>query len=278
MKDIVVFYHGNCSTSDGFGGAYAAWKKFGAKADYIPMWHQKPLPVIPRDKQVYFIDIVPSERDLTKLQKTNRRVTAIDHHISAEYLVKRTENYSYALNHSGAVLAWEYFWGDKKIPRLLLNIEDVDLYKFKLAYTREVCAILEMLPHDFKVWDKFVKRIDNSGERKQAIAEGTLLLRYKNALIENIIQDTARPVLFQGVKTYAVNSPMFETEIGNWLYPKHPPMAIIWYERNDKRKFSLRSAKNFDVEKLAAKYGGGGHKRSAGFVMSLNKPLPWKEL
>jgi len=34
-KEIVVLYHANCL--DGFGAAYAAWKKFGDTADYIPV-------------------------------------------------------------------------------------------------------------------------------------------------------------------------------------------------------------------------------------------------
>src|SRR3989344_3757446 len=41
-KKIAVLYHGGCP--DGFGGAYAAWKKFGNMAEYIPLKHGKPAP------------------------------------------------------------------------------------------------------------------------------------------------------------------------------------------------------------------------------------------
>src|SRR3989338_9515798 len=37
-----ILYHANCP--DGFGGAYAAWKKFGDSAEYIPVKHGKPIP------------------------------------------------------------------------------------------------------------------------------------------------------------------------------------------------------------------------------------------
>ncbi|MDP3956571.1 MAG: hypothetical protein Q8P97_01070, partial [bacterium] len=183
MKNIVVFYHGHCP--DGFGGAYAAWKKFGSRAEYIPLEHGKSMPIFPMGKEVYFIDIVAPEPELMSLIRANRRVTAIDHHISVAHLVKRTTNYAYARNHSGAVLAWHYFQSFKKMPRLLLHIEDEDLYKFKTAYTREICAMLEILPHDFKIWDKFIKQVDNLNERKKIITKGSLVLRYRNTLIED---------------------------------------------------------------------------------------------
>lgn len=277
MKNIVVFYHGSCT--DGFGGAYAAWKKFGSRAEYVPLEHGRPLSVFPQKKEVYFIDIVASEPELMSLIRANRRVTAIDHHITQEKLVKRTQDYLYALNHSGATLAWRYFHKNKKMPRLLLHIEDDDLFKFKVSHTREICAMLELLPYDFKIWDNFAKQLDNLNKRKQIIEKGAHLLSYNNILISDIIESTASHVLFQGVKTYAVNSPIFKDEIGHRLYTKHPPMAIIWSERKDKRKVSLRSVPSFDVSKLAQKIsGGGGLKNAAGFTMDLKKPLPWKRL
>lgn len=34
LKEIVIIYHAQCR--DGLGSAYAAWKKFGDNASYIP--------------------------------------------------------------------------------------------------------------------------------------------------------------------------------------------------------------------------------------------------
>jgi len=53
-KNIAVLYHGGCP--DGFGGAYAAWKKFGDDADYIPMKYNWPVPEKLDGKELYFID------------------------------------------------------------------------------------------------------------------------------------------------------------------------------------------------------------------------------
>jgi NADPH-dependent ferric siderophore reductase len=54
MKSIVVIYHKFCS--DGFGGAWAAWHKFGDKATYIGMEHKMPPPIGLKGKNVYMID------------------------------------------------------------------------------------------------------------------------------------------------------------------------------------------------------------------------------
>ena len=40
LKSIVVIYHGRCR--DGFAAAYAAWKKFGDKASYLPFLYTDP--------------------------------------------------------------------------------------------------------------------------------------------------------------------------------------------------------------------------------------------
>ena len=38
MKPLVI-YHANCA--DGFGAAFAAWRKLGDEAEYVPMDHLK---------------------------------------------------------------------------------------------------------------------------------------------------------------------------------------------------------------------------------------------
>ena len=42
--NISVLYHADCP--DGFGGAYAAWKKFGDTAEYIPVKYGRTPPLI----------------------------------------------------------------------------------------------------------------------------------------------------------------------------------------------------------------------------------------
>lgn len=273
-KKPVVIYHGDCS--DGFGGAYAAWKKFGKKAEYFGLKHGWSLPQEYSGREIYFIDIVPSEPVFKQLLKNNR-VIALDHHISAQKLVRMANDYRYAINNSGSVVAWKYFHPDKPAPRLLKHIEDTDLWKFKLKNTREIFARLQFVDYDFKKWDKFAKALENPKSRRSAIEKGELILEYERRIVRRLV-DNAELVKFEGYKTYAVNSPILESEIGAALVKKLSPIAIIWRQKNGKKVFSLRSNGKVDVSKLAKRYGGGGHKASAGFNIPASKPLPWKPI
>ena len=73
-QKIVVIYHGKCP--DGFGAAWVAWKKFGAKAAYLPARDRSAPPVPLKNKIVYIIDYTYDAPIIKKLIKDNIRVTA----------------------------------------------------------------------------------------------------------------------------------------------------------------------------------------------------------
>lgn len=274
-KKISVIYHGECW--DGFGGAYAAWKKFRQRADYFGMKHGDPLPKGLRGKMVYIIDFSFKEPVMKKILKNNKKVIALDHHVSAEKTTKMAHDYVYALNHSGAAIAWQYFHPKRKIPELLRHIEDTDLWKFKLPNTKELTAFMEFPVYDFKIWDKIARDLEVPKRKKKYIETGRLLLWYKNKIINHLVGKAAL-VKFEKRKTLAVNSPIFQSEIGNVLTKKMPPIGIVWSEKEGGIRVSLRSNGKVDVAKLAEKYGGGGHKAASGFSLPPGKKFPWQYL
>ncbi len=192
-KDIVVFYHSNCT--DGFSGAWAAWKKFGGKADYVAWVHQTPLPPL-KGKELYFIDICPREDEVKRLLAANRRVTAIDHHVTAEAAVKMTDRYSYALEHSGAVLAWLYFHPGRETPKLLRYVEDHELFLKKMSHTDAVHAYLDLFNFEFRLWSRFARDFEKRSLEKKYVAVGKLILKHEQKLVERIVSTTAVPVEF----------------------------------------------------------------------------------
>lgn len=273
-KDIVVIYHIDCA--DGFGGAWAAWKYFGNKAEYVAIEPgSRPVAGL-RNKEIYLIDVSYRERDLRKLIKLNKRVTAIDHHVSAQPFTKMTQHYSYAIGHSGAVLAWKYFHPKSNAPRALRHIEDFDLWKFKLPYTKEITAFLDLFNFEFKTWSRLIAMLDQPRGFKKAVAMGKIVLAHESKLVERLVSVNAEPVKFEGHKILAVNSPQFCSEIGNALYKMTPPIGIVWSERAGQIDVSLRSDGSVDVAKIAVKYGGGGHRQASGFSWPLGRKLPWK--
>ncbi len=278
MLDIIVFYHKNCQ--DGFASAWAAWKKFKNKAEYIPLNYQAPFDHNIKGKKVYFLDVCPNRKILEKLKKDDCEIVIIDHHLSAKKNLDLASPGSFIIRlnmrRSAAVLTWKYFFPEKKIPKILLYIEDIDLWKFKKRFSREIVASINLLDFDFKKYNKLVNNIENKERRKKYIIEGKKIVEYQDEMIEQIVQ-TAKEVKVGKIKTLLVNSSILISEIGDALIKKLPPIAIIWLEAGDLKRISLRSNGKVDVSKIAEKYGGGGHKCAASFAIKAKDPFPWEK-
>lgn len=273
-KDIVILYHADCS--DGFGAAWATWKKFGDEADYIPIEHQVPLPEGLKGKQIFFIDIVPDEVTLKKVINDNKSAVGIDHHKTNEEKISLFKDYSFDNNHSGAVLAWKYFHPEKPVPKLLLFIEDVDIGKWEYPETEYFISALALYDYDFKIWDMVASDIENPQKFSEYLEKGEIISQYDKEIIKGI-KETAIMVELDGYKIYAVNAPHFiNGRVAKELISESFPFAAAWFQEKDMVHISLRSDGSVDVSKVAKKYGGGGHKRAAGFSFPAGQPFPWK--
>lgn len=277
MKQIVILYHAECP--DGFSAAWAAYRKFGDSADYVGVSNDDPVRSDLEGKEVYLLDFsYPAEIIVDLISKT-KRITAIDHHFSREKSVKMTKDYSFSMNNSGAVLAWKYFHKDEPVPKFLEYIEDRDLFRFLLPNSRATCAFIDTQDFDFKVWDKLAEDIADETRYKECLIKGEAIAKYEEGLVKRLVKENAKLVEFEGLTTFVVNVPhMFASDVGAILYSKKPPMAVTWYDGKDHIHVSLRSDGTVDVSAIAAKYGGGGHKASAGFSLSSIDSFPWKEI
>jgi uncharacterized protein len=278
MKDIIILYHADCP--DGFGGAWAAYKKFGDKAEYIAVHHQVSPPAGLKNKEIYFVDFIYNdEKTVSRLISDNKRVTAIDHHVSVEKPIRMTRDYLYDINHSGSVLAWKYFHPAKPVPKLLRYIEDTDLWKFKLPYSHEVFSYINLQDRNFKTFNKIAADLEKETEFKKYIDKGSVINQYVKKLVNRLVEETTETVIFEGHSTLIVNGPhFFASQIGEALCKKKPPIAIIWREAHNMINVSLRSDGSADVSKIARKYGGGGHHDASGFAFPVGKKAPWEKV
>ncbi len=264
MKTYVL-YHAHCT--DGFGAAYAAWKIYGSKAIYLPVKYNNPMPKLKKKSQVYIVDFSYSRQELLDLADEMHEVIVLDHHKTAEEDLGSIEpsdapnlSITFDLEKSGAVLAWEYFHPNDEIPPLILHIQDKDLWRFDLKDTKKVIASLLSYDMDFKLWDKF--NLDN------LITEGEAILRYQNLTVDKLCRNM-RMTKVGGHMVPTVNSGVLQSEIGNRLCELYPesPFSMVYFDSNDKTRYSLRSIGEFDVSAVARTYGGGGHKNAAGYMM-----------
>ncbi|KKT83914.1 MAG: Phosphoesterase, DHHA1 [Candidatus Giovannonibacteria bacterium GW2011_GWC2_44_9] len=271
----MVLYHDGCI--DGFGAAWAAWKKFGARAEYFGVERGQSLPNL-KDKEVYMLDFCYPLEVTKQLLKIVKLLTIIDHHISVEKSIKLAHKYVYDLKHSGAVLAWKYFHSRKKVPLLLKYVEDVDIWRLKLPYTMELGVSLRTYSQSFGVWHKLAKEWEKSKTRKKYIKEGINMVRYENDLVKHLLKAAER-VVFCRKKTLAINAPVYlASQIGDAMRKKGFPLGIIWQKKGDKIVVSLRSTNKVDSAEVASHFGGGGHKKAAAFRLPINQKFPWKKV
>ncbi len=99
-------------------------------------------------------------------------------------------------------------------------------------------------------------------------------LHLRGRILDNIVSDVdgrlfSTHVTRQDFLETGANSTDTEDAINNLLTVKGSEIAVLFVELEpDRTKVSLRSRTDFDVQKIAAQFGGGGHKKAAGVTFS----------
>lgn len=280
MKPLVI-YHAHCT--DGFGAAYAAWKKFGDLADYVPMNYGEPehgdVDLLqakigtPDNRQVYVLDF-SFPIDITKwLIKNSAFFVWLDHHKTAfemwagderELYLDETEYTNIILDNSksGAMLAWEYFHPSNELPIIIRHIDDRDRWKFNLRGSKEIHASLQTeKPWTFEMWDALTSN-DNYGA---LFSQGGAILKAQTQQVASTAS-YSRKCQIGDATGLSVNTNVHISEVGDELAKKSGSFGLIWYLNADNRaNCSLRSEGDYDVSAIARRFGGGGHKNAAGF-------------
>ena len=254
-----VIYHGGCS--DGFGACWAAHKLLGNKAAYFAGKHGAPPPDV-TGKNVAILDFSYDRNVIEAMLTQADTLIILDHHKTAAEKLGGLPALHFDNFHSGAILSWNFFHPGKESPRFLRYIEDRDLWKWELPYSREFSAAFDMVPFDFFEFEKF----EDDSVVDDAINRGKYILAYSKTVIKKIA-DHAIERRWRGKKVMVVNSSHWMSEIGSKL-AVDCDFVVIWYydHENRKTKVSLRSFhEDIDVSDIAQIYGGGGHKKAAGF-------------
>lgn len=273
-KPIVVLWHRNCS--DGFGAAWSAFRSLrGQEMEFIGVSYHEPIPEI-IDKEIYIVDFCYSREVLLDLKSKNKSIMVLDHHITAKEQCEGLDFCTFDMNRSGAGLSWDHFHdlilGKPPRPLLIDLIEYRDLgyywnnqtHKGKFKYVKELLAYVDSFDKTFDNWNQLAYELD--WKLEEAIAQGQAILRYQQGHIVYLSKLTQK-VMLDGKEYDAVNTPLYQSDVGNLLAQKNG-VGVTWNQQRDGRiKFSLRGDDNNDVSKLAQVYGGGGHKKAAGFTI-----------
>jgi len=297
VKDkVLVYYHDNCI--DGYTSAWAARRGLiinrGVSANNIsciPIEYQSisflELEANTDVDAIYFVDFsVPADTLVILASKVND-VYVLDHHKTAYGLyskwgfdVEKNPVMSGSIGNihifldlyeSGASLTWKFFFTNSYggLPLLVKFVKDYDLWKFSLPDTKVINMYLRVTPKTFEDWNKLFAALSDPAEMYNIVKQGEAIQDYHDMLVQDYV-DQAEPCDIDGEIGLVVNcSGHFASDVGGALAIKSGTYGATWQQDiNNRVKWSLRSRGYYDVSKLAEKFGGGGHKNAAGFVMS----------
>lgn len=171
------------------------------------------------------------------------------------------------MRRSGAVLTWQFAnWG-APAPMMLRMIEDRDLWRFELRWTRAFSLFLRSFDYEMAVWDEIARRV--AAEPQLVDDESAAIERYYDRRIAEMVPTaTLRRIgRWDGVPV-AFAPYAFASDLAHELLKKYPaaPFAAVAVDAYGGRTWSLRSEDSRqDVSEVARLFGGGGHRNSAGF-------------
>ena len=280
MRPLVI-YHGNCA--DGFSAAWCFWRKYGTGADYVAgVYQQDPPDVTGRD--VYLVDFSYKRAVVEQMLKAANSVCLIDHHKTAiEDLQPLFKQDSWTgepkqlahftdLSRSGATLAWDYLFPGEDRPLLLGHVEDRDLWRFKLAGTREIQAFVFSHEYSFELWDKLMSA--DQVELLKMTAAGAAIERKHHKDVAELVGVCKRRMVIGGHDVPVASLPYTLVSDAGHLMAQGEPFAACYWDTAEGRTFGLRAAdEGLDVSEVAKRYGGGGHAKAAGFEVPRDHAL-----
>jgi oligoribonuclease NrnB/cAMP/cGMP phosphodiesterase (DHH superfamily) len=274
QRKIAVFYHHPCS--DGFGAAWAFWKKYGDSADCIPIGHMDLEKLDIKDLndryyEIFFVDIGPPAKQFDIfIREFSGELTVIDHHktLIEDYGDRaRDPSCYFDQNHSGAVLAWKYCFPSQPVPLLLRLIEDRDLWRWQIPDSAAYLAMLELSGYDFRAWDEFAYDLEDQYQNYVILGFGRTIVRHEKARQSRMLKQK-HYIKIANTIVPSINSNVFASDLASTM-ATDAPFAAVYYRDLNSWYISLRSDSNnpqaLDVSEIAKTYGGGGHKHAAAF-------------
>ena len=295
MGKPLCIYHGNCA--DGFTAAWAINKYFDGQVDFHAGVHQQPPPDV-KKRHVIIVDFSYKKPVLEEMAKEAFTILVLDHHKSAAADLKdfpkpifkagwaahlADANGSVAsdvgpgiprvqfdMERSGARMAWDFFFHDKPVPEIVKIVEDRDLWRFNLPYTRSVMTCIFSHEYTFENWNLLHNRCEDHMALQEMAIEGEAIDRKHFKDIREFIATAGYRMDIAGHNVPVLNAPYFYSSDAGHIMAENEPFAACYWDTPDGRVFSLRSQDDgIDVSEIAVQFGGGGHKRAAGYKVPI---------
>jgi len=268
------FYHDDM---DGRLAAYSVRRKWSldhfdwVPADFVPCQYGQafPLGLIDKGEAVWIVDFSIEPDVMRLLLARASEVVWIDHHKTAIEKYEGFQDVVAGVRKDGIAaceLTWTYCFPREAMPRAVRLVGDRDAWRW--AYGDEARWFhAGLCLHDTSPASDFW--LPPSCD--EIVAEGKIVETYRRQFYNELAGGIGYSVEFEGHKCWAINA----ARVSSDLFPRYMEQyAVILPHYCDRSGWSVSMYSNdIDVSEIAKRYGGGGHKKAAGFPC---KELPWR--
>lgn len=272
----LIFYHKDMDGECGAAIAYREIKRYNEGVTLYPIDYGDEIPIFSDNfKKVYIIDFSFEPKYMKQLENQYGRenIIWIDHHISA--INKLSDYYDLSgirsVDYSGSMLTWKYFNNEKPVPIAVVLVNDYDLYK--LQYGSNTKGFKEWYNYNNTepetiMWDRLLTM--DFEEIMKVCDEGFIYHTIKRKTLINDIHKNGYIDELDGIKCFKINmtdntsdaSDYVLNNLGHELFWSYSDTKI----NNDVKTIHQLRSNTINVNEIAEKFGGGGHKRAAGFL------------
>jgi len=266
---VKVFHHndldGECAA------AIVGYALPQEEPEYCEMWYGRALPVraVGDDEPVVIVDFSVPEAEMAELLKRTERVMWIDHHKTAaryDYGRELKGSRDFSGQFAACELTWGVFFRGIAMPLAVRLVGDRDKWAWKYGEeTARFCAGMASVSSapDAEVWIDLLGGVQAAAER--ITERGAVVLDYRREWSQAYRRSYIWQGRFEGRTVWALNL----THLGSEMFGDYARLSevVVGYV-HDGREFvvSLYTEEdNLDLGELARKYGGGGHRKAAGF-------------
>jgi len=230
--------------------------------------------LIDAGESVYLLDFSFNPDVFKRLLLKTEDVIWIDHHQSAIDQVKNNSDIDLNLGAVDGILlsgkaacelTWNYFYKDS-LPRAVATIADYDLGKFNTeneAFNAGV--MLHYSDPQNSDWEQLLQ--DSRFVFDAIVKTGSNVIEVQKRSYVDILQNWSFSVEFEGLDCLACNTHILKSQLFDSINGEFD--VFMPFNFNGKQyRVELRTRRDdLDLCAIAMKYGGGGHRKAAGFMV-----------
>lgn len=273
MRKICIYHS---SDLDGLCSG-AIVKRALPEVELIGYDYGEVVPEIEDGSEVIMVDVSLPMDQMAELASRCSRFTFIDHHKSAleEWDARQWPGHVYKCGRVGVAaceLAWYYFFTNEPMPETVRMLGEYDTWRNSDADRwRDVlefqfgCRLSINSPNDFNVhfFDNPMSWVMG------AMKEGATVLKYQEQVNAKQAK-RAYERMFGDYRAICINAGGFNSDLFKSVYNQKHELMMCYQWDGVQRKFIVSlytTHEHIDCSVIAKGFGGGGHKKAAGFAL-----------